>query len=356
MIVGREGGHILLGLMVVIVVTVSLLLSIQGVVSRYIHQERRALAFFKEDVAYVEVILEAAKGVGGRIEKRVLDINAGCRLFGREDLYLNKESGMYEVRLSEGCRKGMERELVGLYYIDSGIKDSRLQYAYDVREIMRSPLLRMMGGEIKAFDGGYQIIIEDSGQRYRYEVSGHSSGSEPFLLQSATSEGFYLVFNGGLWLLPRDARIPVKYIGGFDQEIMKTQIISDLVSLEGVYLLKKLSLDFAQKVSLVIEFYPRGESGLFFGEGRELFRKNLGVVDFQILLVDDLKVLLQLTYADRVQLLSVAWSGETVWGGQYLWQKRPVVDCPLQSEMFEPVAGWVLGCQRKEGILKSVEY
>lgn len=45
-------------------------------------------------------------------------------------------------------------------------------------------------------------------------------------------------------------------------------------------------------------------------------------------------------------LFAIDWSGDALWGRDYFW-RRSAIECGFQQEVYEPIPGWQIGCQRQ---------
>lgn len=358
--INREKGHALLSVVVVMTVLILMLFSIQSVIHHYIYQERSAASALQRSMMSETALLKILREDSVGVSSEIVGSDDRCLLFGREDLYLEKPLGSYKRQLKEECGEGSGRELVGYYSVSDLFGNRRASYAYVLKEMAIPILPRMEIGAIEYFEDVAQITIVDAGDRFHYRFEGSYERGDFLLLQSVTPEGFYLILKGDLWLLPRKGQSPQWLIAGIHQGQLAGHVISDLVNAEGLYLIRVTDLTSIRNVLsgrllIVIDFYPKlsAAEGFSFGDRKEFFRQEVSAHDYEILWVDEWKIVLKLMHLNTEQLLSVSWNGKTVWGDRYLWFQSNEVVCPLQSEVFEPVAGWILGCQRSAGVIKG---
>lgn len=192
-------------------------------------------------------------------------------------------------------------------------------------------------------EDGLWVVIHDKGARFVYQMDSSQltfGMDNPYLAASEIHHSFFMILGGSLWRLSKDGTIlrMVDISGETSVEVISDYIVDDNLLLLMRYRAAGNQYYFEiLKVSLKDSSFPPdrfGVSGLVVRD------------DYNVVRTDRDGVLLENKSGGRV-LLAIAWSGRPRWGTQYLWMYGNNIQCGLGLELFEPKAGYVIGCQRK---------
>lgn len=346
-----ERGGIFPGLLILFFVGILVVVSMNGAISRFVVQEKGVRQHLVENDEYEEALLVGLRDLEKVDRWHSVGVEDNCRLFSNslED-DLNESMGrvfIYGYRLSRECLIGKDRQLFKIQLVDSeeGSLKGALS-AYVVRSNSKDVLERIDSWMIDLKEDVLDVTIHYKDKTYQYDIEDRGAGmfgSEAMILRSVLSEGFLLLYRQEVWLLPMDPATEMRGVGQFNYD--GGEFLSGFSNSSGLYLVKRNFV--SGEMGIAIDFYPRMLGGLAFGKGEQLLREEVRFQKYEELLVDEDKLIVRLISDERDTMLAVMWSGATVWGGQYLWQAQVGINCPLQSEVFEPIAGWILGCQRK---------
>lgn len=359
----KECGSILFVMLVLMSLGIFMLLSIEGLIKGYLLQERQLRSFDAETHFLQEQLLaivrsEAEEGldhlISGGAERE------DCRLFGDEWRYLSFAVGVYRHQVNDECDQGEERRFTGYYWVSNLAGIKRVQYLYALKNVSEAVLARLESYRVISSEEGVQIAVEDLGQRYQYQFlsavsenkdkNKNKSESEIVVLRSSLVAGFLMLSEDAVWWLPRGHFSPLQLQGRI--ALRGALVVSDRVDDQGVYLLTVRRLSASQKAQVTLAVYPWRELWSSLGAEEILFTTTIEIDSWKVLREDFGKVVFEISHLDKKQLLSIRWGGEAAWGNRYLWTSNNELVCGLQSEVFEPIAGWVLGCQRKDSTLK----
>ncbi len=346
MIDSLDRGHMLLGALLVLSVVAGILFFIQQVLRYSMVQEgvqaQELILMERLEDEVVEMRSAVMKGNSRDIQWVERGKSGSCRVFGRADGYLRFPVGWYGERLSPSCFPESGYESLGLYYVYGDLLGSPVRYTYLRQELDFEDKREIDDWQTEIDEGQLVVEIVDSGRSYRYKMPQRFHEAEIEVLRSVTDEGFYLLYLQELWLLPMSGSDIEKITGGVDSNGV---IVADFVGNDGVYILF-LQRSCGEVGCFYVQFYPvlsnQEES-----ESILLVRQEVAWDNYRVLLVDKLKVIVEVEQDKELQLLAVMWDGRTVWGDFYLWGSQANIFCPFQSQKFEPIKDWVLGCQRR---------
>lgn len=352
-----ESGSILLGLLVVFFLGVFILLSMKMAISRYILQERMQRSFWEEYVQYSDALRKAVIDSGTKINWDIVGVEDNCRVFSVGEWQYLAGDGIQGRKLSEACLEGNGWQLLGVQKIGGLSGSQRGFYSlYVLKELSQELSLRVSGWNVARRVGGIEIDVFYEGDKYSYfiediEFDWGKAKRGVAILQSASPSGFLFLKGDELWLLPidQDASVFLNNIG-FSTQVL----LADYWSERGLYLLREV-YEFGVK-EVVVDFYPRLSEGVGFARAERLMRLVVDFDIYEVLVVDPYKVIIRLEEGGNSRLLATKWDGSVVWGKDYLWESKGDVDCPLQSNVFEPVNDWKLGCQRSAKAHKLALY
>lgn len=336
-----ERGNALLGVLVILSITIFILMSLGLVLRQYLLQERQLQSSLEWER---ERIVELRVGVKDLQlpEWSVVGLEGGCRVFGDEADYISLDSNLYGRELSLECFPENSRKMLGVYSVSEGVR-----YIYLMEDRLVSPVESIDGWRM-ALDGerGMTLRVNYAGSIYHYEFPDYKVGSKLWVLKSVASEGFYLLIEHELWLLPKSSTGKGRFVAYVD--FVGEVLIADFIGDEGIYILwgSGSRNEGGPYSGVVKSFYSLMKGGKNI-KRREVERQDVVFDSYDVVLADRYKVVVKLGWYDKDYLFAMMWDGRTVWGRRYIWESGESVDCPLQSEWFEPVAGWVLGCQRK---------
>ena len=346
MIVRKEAGHILLSLLIVLALGVFVLYSINEYVSSYLLQER----ILRQEILVKDMREElfrqrvGQEGFWQSIKRESVGLADNCRVQGGESKYIAFPIGWYGRYLLDECSFGGVRGLVGVYNVEKGSLVERVGYTYVVREILVDKSPRVEAWAIVIVDEQVHIEVLYRGSYYQYIFAEEVDVSNIVFLQSVDSEGFSFIVQNQLWRLPIEEGKP--YVVS---ELLLDEgvILADLINDKGVYLLQLKSSETSGESDIYITHYASEVRKRSFDSAEKIGVISLNVDSWRLLQVDNFRVFVELVSRGDAFLLALNWSGDVVWGGRHIWLNGEV-DCPLQAEPFEPIPGWVLGCQRSQ--------
>ncbi|MHC5225688.1 hypothetical protein [Ignatzschineria sp. LJL83] len=344
---GEENGSTLLGLLVVFFLGVAILLSMKIAISRYILQEGMQRSVWGEYVQYNNALRQPIRDPGTEISWDVIGVEDNCRVFSVgewRDLVGDEIRGR---KLSEACLRGSSRQLLGFQVVDDLSDSKKSIYALYVLEKLSPALsLRVSDWEVGRGSEGIEVDVFYEGDQYLYfigdmEFDWREGEGGLIVLQNASPDGFLFFKRDELWLLPIDQEVPV-FLNNMG--FLAQTLLADYWGERGLYLLRED--DELGVKEVVVDFYPKLSDGVGFGRAERLMRLAVEFDLYEVLVVDPYKAIIRLEVNGNSRLLATKWDGSVVWGKDYLWESKKHLDCPLQSEVFEPVDGWRLGCQR----------
>lgn len=346
MIDGLERGHMLLGGLLVFSLAAGVLFFMQQTLRHSMIQERgvvQALVHAEAlDAEVAEMKLALERGEDDRIQWLGDEDDESCRVFGNKYRYLQLSQGWYGERLAQWCYPESGYEGLGIYYVNgAGLAEERVRYAYLRRDLNLNGYREISGWQSRIVDGEISVEIVESGRSYVYQLPRSFQEAPIDVFRSVTKSGFYLLYQQELWLLPKDGESLGKVV---EDVVVNGVIVADFVGDDGVYILS-LQESCGRAGCFYMTFYPKlsNKEELL---SSVLVEQEVVWDNYRVLLVDELKVVVEIDVDSELQLLAVMWDGSAVWGESYLWSSQEKVFCPLQSQPFEPINGWVLGCER----------
>lgn len=360
----RESGAAILGVLVVMGFFFLFFWSIGQVFSRewlLLHKKADWVKWQTSPVGQANM-LELSQEIGGQ---RVL-----CNLYQQKKMIRERGvSGRYALNVSD-CYQDQFTKLqmeVALSDVSPFQNISYSQYRYTMNEasfeLSKASLVRFSPIET----GGVSVVLEYAQQQYSYIL--------PLLVDAETIEyrlvkgvegGSAIVVNQSLWFLPfTESPILIAQELPFPVEIIKLAVLlsdhtgergvrSTETTFNGIYFLIETI-----RSELVLYFFE------FSGNWKILKKWDLRdvLIDnrarlsnrsirWQVEQLDQSGVVLLLEEVaendGHQQLMAIDWQGEPLWGSQVFWRRDLMeeVRCGLQQVVFEPVVGWILGCQR----------
>lgn len=190
--------------------------------------------------------------------------------------------------------------------------------------------------------GGVSVLIRDVAAEYAYRIEVSQDLfvlSDSYLGVSETQGSFFMVLNGWVWALSKQ--------GGFAKIANLSsnsvgEVVADYIIAGDLFLLVRHKLG----GQFYFEFLKISlREGLlvpdrFWVEGLEVQQ------DYEVVDINRDGVLLESNGVGR-ELLAFNWLGKPRWGSRYLWLYGNNIQCGIGREVFEPRAGYVIGCQRK---------
>lgn len=342
-----ERGHMLLSLLIVFLFVLITLFSIQDVIRHYLFQERSlSRALFADQYRTEEVVrMRSLLLESNDVDIQWLDrgVDQMCRVFTDKYDDSRLSDGWYGVRLSQECSLGVGYEEFGIYYVGDEMVEDYVSFSYLRREI-EDEYPNYIDSWQQSFDGKQLVLtIVEGDLIYRYRMPERFDEAVIRVLKSTTDDAFYLLYLRELWLLPKGSESPYKLVSDIHQGGV---LVADYIEKKGIYLLFFQDACKAGDGCFYIVFYPNSPQKV--DESVDvLLQRSLSWRAYRVLLVDRFKVFIEVEAEDTHQLLTVMWDGRTVWGETYLWESQRSIVCPLQSQIFEPIKGWVIGCQRR---------
>lgn len=346
MIVRKEAGHILLSLLIVLALGVFVLYSIKEHVSSYLLQERVLRQEISVRDAREELFRQriGQEGFWESIKWESIGLADNCRVQGGESKYIGFPMGWYGRFLLDECNFGGVRELVGVYNVEKESLVERVGYTYVVREVLVDESPRVEAWDLVVLDEQVRIEVLYRGNYYQYAFSEELDVSNIVFLQSVYSEGFSFIVQNQLWRLPIEEKKP--YVVS-ELLLDGGAILADLINDEGIYLLQLKSTGVGDESDVYIAHYASELQKQSLDRVKKNEVASLYVDSWRLLQVNGFRVFVELVSRGNAFLLALNWSGDAVWGGRPLWLGSEV-SCPLHAEPFEPISGWVLGCQRSQ--------
>lgn len=342
-----EKGHVLLSVLIVMAFGVFILISIKSAIQKYLLQER-ALRIVQEraedEISQFRNMVVGQESLGS-VGWSVVGVDEKCRIFGDEYEYLDFHSGLYGKRLSKDCYES-GRVFYGIYNVISEGSRNRVIYSYMLRDLPAVGIDMVSSWRVQYESEQICLEVKYLGQVYRYFLFEKEDSRSVELLQSVAFNSFFLLRDEALWLLPQSSVGVPQRLGVVDSQ--GKNLIGDFVNDDGVYLLWAVGSkeEVGRYLSIEMDFYEWGERSILNGK-RTLLSEDLFYDAYEVVSMDQSKILIKL---GEDSLFAVGWGGDAVWGDKFLWEKQSGLKCPLQSEVFEPILGWELGCQRKEGV------
>lgn len=303
-----------------------------------------------------------------------------CDLYRQKILIRNRQSeGNHSLNISD-CYNDHFYKLNVDFYLDAVSPDQNISYAHyyyeannDSRALEDAILVEFVRveedlvsvvilHENQQYD--YQLPLFDDQERIQYQlVKGIDSGVAIIVNRTL----WFLSFTGEVKLVARDlpfkfesillsALIPVKK--GFDNDSGKNALYFNRTYLNKVYFL-------VRPTKAELRLYLIDAAGI----GGEIKRWNLdnerdfdeeyGVLEKRVRLsldrwsvewLDQAGIILLFKSLDQEydRLFAIDWEGSPLWGDRAFWVRQADngAYCGLQQIVFEPVPGWILGCQR----------
>lgn len=334
----HERGNLFVGMVIMLSLLGVLLLIIHGAVQRHLLQERLVRNLFVSEKKYVREMYQFLEQLHGQdyLQWDEVGVPQNCQIFANEKEFLTRQVGWYGRKLSVDCSQSLDAQMVGIYRVVDGCLGREVHYSYMRLAVVPEKIERVE--RWRSFWGETHLIVEVvfNEEIYQYQLPSSASEQSLKVLGSASFLGFYLLVGTELWLLPYESGN--SFLVVVDSGVAAREIVVDYLQEDDFYFLQlKRSINgdeiYLSQYSIRNEIWSlKSEKSIFDGE----------IEFYRVVLMDQEKVVLEIDG----QLLAVRWDGSPAWGTRYLWQAESGDKCPLQSESFEPIEGWVLGCQR----------
>ncbi len=339
----EEKGSVLLMVMIIALVLSLVLLVVSASLERKLFQLRRKINFEGELVQLNHDFNEFVNVYSRQVYER---LDHACHLQGHqgevnEDLVFE---GMM-IDMVGYCHEESYRKMVRFRGVD-GVKGQEVTLN---RILFQEKGSEAFKSEVESYEivknDAWEVTILTGGGMYRYilPIRADDDGREVFdtggyLLDSVVDQGFYVILEGVLWQLPKEqgrSAFIIYDISG--NEFLVDYRVKDNIHLllrefygSGIFKLNILTLAMAKIDQRASEIEV---DAIFVGD------------DYAVEYVDLDGV--SLIGNKGGELLAVDWGGKPRWGRQYEWYKSSNISCGLGREVFMPVEGFVIGCQRK---------
>ncbi|WP_026879367.1 hypothetical protein [Ignatzschineria larvae] len=307
-----------------------------------------------------------------------------CDLYRQKILIRNRQSeGNHSLNISD-CYNDPFYKLNVDFYLDAVSPDQNISYAhyyYEVNNDSKALENAVLVEFVRVEEDLVSVVILHENQQYDYQLPLFDDQERiQYQLVKGIDSGVAIIVNRTLWflsftgevkLVARDlpfkfesillsALIPVKK--GLDNDSEKNALYFNRTYLNKVYFL-------VRPTKAELRLYLIDAAGI----GGEIKRWNLdnerdfdegyGVLEKRIRLsldrwsvewLDQAGIILLFKSLDQEydRLFAIDWGGSPLWGDRAFWVRQVDngVYCGLQQILFEPVPGWILGCQRlREG-------
>ncbi|GGZ91752.1 hypothetical protein DC083_01960 [Ignatzschineria ureiclastica] len=372
----RESGSIFVGIIIVVGLFFLFFWAMQQMLSQEWFLLRKKSAWVEKlDISQFPI---QKQGQAAIVKKEAYQVGS-CDLYRQKILIRDRQlEGNHSLNISD-CYNDHFYKLNVDFYLDAVSPEQNISYAHyyykvnnDSRALENASLVELAGVE----EGFVLVVIRYEDQQYGYHLPLFDDGGWiQYQLVRGVDDGVMIVVNHTLWflsftgeveLIMRDLPFRFESIllsafisveSGFDNDDGKERLYSNEVNLSRVYFLvqsKKSELRL-YSIDLVGVGEEIGRWDLQdewdFDEYRLLGnRDDLSLDRWNVEWLDQAGMILLFKDLNREndRLFAVDWQGRPLWGSSAFWGRREKdeVYCGLQQTLFEPVAGWPLGCQR----------
>lgn len=361
----RERGSILLTLMVVFLLCGLYLSSGVVALSLKIFQLQRWHRSLEERERTISLFLQERARIDWS-EGRATLSTKGCHLFNQREL--RQREGFSVKKVGDNCYPASDRTIYQLSFGGEVSSHNRVLYQYQFVSKNKMPVIEPMlnveygedrwilrvryQGEVLIFQVMKNVLRESGVDLDEGDLA--TFGLVPMVKDHNQTLDLLFALQDGkyLWKLKRagvpkllhqfrDGERVLASLFNFIEGNLYLLVVNDRHSLAEsltLYLLDVSTDHLAYRVlqeDLLLSYRGIAEKGNFKVEkidGRSLvmrgeMRERLGSG------VDEF-------------LFAIDWSGDALWGRDYFW-RRSVIECGFQQEVYEPIPGWQIGCQRQ---------
>ncbi len=296
--------------------------------------------------------------------------SVNCNLYQQKaDIRASKQWGYHQLKMVNPCYSDYFAQLQVDYHL-TAVTDHQVivhsQYRYEANLVQKALSSASLVEFSKVDDENIKVTVEYERQDYTYFLPCAEVGDvEQYQLVAGVigeGQGVALIINQRLWLLPfaKGQTPKVKDLPFTWQSIWVAAIVDPISNsgeiAEGLYLLiqdHRSQLQLYWQVLSQNIWQKLGEWSIAFNEiavDSNISSWQLG--GWQLLHLDHIGLVLQLENKSwlkaQQKLLAISWDGAPLWGNKPIWMRKDTKkgDCGLQQQLFEPINGWPLGCQR----------
>lgn len=334
----EERGSTLLIVLMLVMVLSFVLMTIGGLLGRKLFQLRKSMDFERENVSLYQ-------SFDGQVEGYLRAHGIDTDVLGFGSCFTKSWdaiAGFEKVRIwsVDGSCYGETYRKV--FYFDEGMSAEGGVYFIGASSVLVNEKEKGVLSEIKGYelvrDGGWVLVIYTDTGIYQYALP-VQEGNELFgfhFLEVSSNSDFYMILEGVLWRLPKE--------GGDNVKVVDLGLVAADELLVSYLLRDELALLIKEDIGLglfrlkVLRVTING-----------LYRYPVGSVSlaghYRVDRVD-LDGVLLIGGKDEGVLFALNWEGMPRWGKQYEWVGRNMW-CGVGAQTFEPIEGYIVGCQRK---------